>query len=275
MTPLFSDKSISGDKTNLTENGEYVKTDMKTAEVFNSFFSNILKDLKIPQYSNFDPIAQNIEDPILKAIVKYKSHPNILTIQAKYKGKNKFSFIEVTTQDIEKEIFDLETKKETSQISYIPTKIIKENVDVFADVLCTSINSSIKSSLFPSCLKFADVTPLHKKGRKDAKQNYRPVSILPALSKLSEKSIVKQMSSFFEDIFSENQCGFRKGFSTQQCLLTLLGKLKNAADQGKMFGALLTDLSKAFDCLNYELLIAKLNAYGFTLPALKLIHNYL
>ena len=271
MTPLFSDKSISGDKINLTENGEYVKTDMKTAEVFNSFFSNILKGLKIPQYSNFDPIAQNIEDPILKAIVKYKSHPNILTIQAKYKGKNKFSFIEVTTQDIEKEIFDLETKKETSQISYIPTKIIKENVDVFADVLCTSINSSIKSSLFPSCLKFADVTPLHKKGRKDAKQNYRPVSILPALSKLSEKSIVKQMSSFFEDIFSENQCGFRKGFSTQQCLLTLLEKWKNAADQGKMFGALLTDLSKAFDCLNYELLIAKLN----TLPALKLIHNYL
>ena len=70
MKPLFSDKSISGDKTNLTENDKYVKTEMKTAEVFNSFFSNIVKDLKIPQYSNFDPITQNIEDPTLKAIVK-------------------------------------------------------------------------------------------------------------------------------------------------------------------------------------------------------------
>ena len=106
VKPLFSDKSITGDKINLTENGEYVKTEMKTAEVFNSFFSNIVKNLKIPHYSNFDPIAQNIEDPTLKAIVKYKNHPSILTIQAKYKGKNKFSFTEVTTQDIEKEIFD-------------------------------------------------------------------------------------------------------------------------------------------------------------------------
>ena len=85
----------------------------------------------------------------------------------------------------------------------------------------------------------------------------------------------KQISSFFEDTFSKHQCGFRKDFSTQQCLLTLLEKWKNAFDKGKMFGAVLTDLSKAFDCLNHELLIAMLNAYGFTLLALKLIHNYL
>ena len=85
---LFSDKSISGDNINLNENGEYVKTEMKAAEVFNSFFSNIVKNLKIPQYSNFDPSAQIIEDLTLKAIVKYKSRPSILTIQAKYKGKN-------------------------------------------------------------------------------------------------------------------------------------------------------------------------------------------
>ena len=115
---------------------------MKTAEVF------IVKNLKIPQYSNFDPIAQNIEDPTLEAIVKYKNHPSILTIQAKYKCNNKFSFTDVTTQDIEKESFDLETKK-ASQISDIPTTIIKENVDAFAHFLYTSINSSIKSSLFP------------------------------------------------------------------------------------------------------------------------------
>ena len=83
------------------------------------------------------------------------------------------------------------------------------------------------------------------------------------------------MSSFFEDIFSEHQCGFRKGFSTRECLLTLLEKRKNAIDKGKMFGVLLTGLFKASDCLNHELLIAKLNAYGFALPALKLIHNYL
>ena len=75
--------------------------------------------------------------------MKYKNHQNVFTIQAKYKGKNKFSFTEVTKQDIEKEnIFDLEIKK-ASQISYVPTKIIKEEVDVFADFVSTSINSSI------------------------------------------------------------------------------------------------------------------------------------
>ena len=103
-------------------------------------FSNIVKNLNIPQYSNFNPIAQNIEDPTLKAIVKYKNYPSVLTIQAKYKGKNKYCFTEVTTQDIEKEIFNLETRK-ASQISDIPTKIITENVDVFVDFLYTSINS--------------------------------------------------------------------------------------------------------------------------------------
>ena len=77
------------------------------------------------------------------------------------------------------------------------------------------------------------------------------------------------MSSFLEYIFSKHQCRFRKGFSTQQCLLTLLKKWKNVVDKGKTFGALLTDVSKASDCLNHGLLIAKLNAYGFTLPAFK------
>ena len=87
--------------------------------------------------------------------------------------------------------------------------------------------------------------------------------------------MLKQMSSFFDEIFSKYQYGFRKGFSTQQCLLALLEKWKRSIDRGKVFGALLTDLSKAFDCLNHDLLIAKLNAYGFSLPALRLIHDYL
>ena len=85
----------------------------------------------------------------------------------------------------------------------------------------------------------------------------------------------KQLSIYFEEILSKFQCGFRKGFSTQHCLLLMLEKWKRAVDNNKVFGALLTDLSKAFDCISHDLLIAKLNAYGLSLSALKLMHSYL
>ena len=83
------------------------------------------------------------------------------------------------------------------------------------------------------------------------------------------------MSTFFDNIFWNQQCDFRKGYSTQHCLLVMLETWKRSVDKGKVFGALLRDLSKAFDCLDHELLTAKLNAYGFSLPALRLINDYL
>ena len=120
-----------------------------------------------------------------------------------------------------------------------------------------------------------DVTPLHKKGKKDLKGNHRPVSILPIVWKLFQRSMFAQISSFLDNILSKQKCGFRKGYSTQQCLLTLLEKWKWTTDSGQRFGALLTRISKEFYCLDHEILIAKLKAYGFSLPALKLVHDYL
>ena len=79
----------------------------------------------------------------------------------------------------------------------------------------------------------------------------------------------------FNNIFSKFQCGFRKGFNAQNCLLLVIDKRKKAADNNKVFGALLTDLSKAFDCICHDLLVAKVHAYGLSLPALKMIQDYL
>ena len=84
-----------------------------------------------------------------------------------------------------------------------------------------------------------------------------------------------ELFSYFEDIFSEYQFGFRKGISTQQCLITLVETWKKYLDNNETFGALLTDFFKVFDCVNHELLIAKLHAYGLDNSSLRLIHSYL
>ena len=213
VQPSLSEKFNVRERKSLSENGEIVKTGKGTAEVFHIFFGNIVKNLNTSLYSDSDPIIENV-NRILKAIAKYKEHSIILAIKTKCNRNSIFSFREVSFQYIETEIRLLKLN-EASQYSDIPTKIIKENSDIFSSFICESINNSIKSSIFPSCLKHADVTPLHKKCNKSLKENYKPVSILPTLSKVFERrSMFEQMSRFFYT-FSKYQYGFRKGFSTQ------------------------------------------------------------
>ena len=85
----------------------------------------------------------------------------------------------------------------------------------------------------------------------------------------------QQISKFMERLLSKYQCGFRKCYNTQYCLIAMIEKWKLAVDKGSSLGALLTDLYKAFDCLSHEILIAKVHAYGFSLIALRLAHSYL
>ena len=107
------------------------------------------------------------------------------------------------------------------------------------------------------------------------KENFWQVGVLPTLSRIFEKCMFAQMSTFFNSIFSNQQCGFRKAYSTQYCLLVMLETWTRSLDKDKVFGALLKDLSKAFNCLDHELRSAKLNANGFSLLALQLINDYL
>ena len=129
--------------------------------------------------------------------------------------------------------------------------------------------------IFPASLKLANITPLYKKGSKNSNENYRPVSILRNISKIYERRLFKPISNYFENIFSKFQCDFRQGPSAQYCLISMIHNWKKSVDKGKTFAALLTDLSKAFDCLQHDLIIAKLNAYGFSLSTTRLMQNYL
>ena len=94
------------------------------------------------------------------------------------------------------------------------------------------------------------------------------------ISKIFERCIFHQLSNFTAQFLSKCQCDFCKGFNTQFYLLAMLEILKSALDKGKSFSALLIDLSKAFNCLPYELLLAKLRAFGFSIGALRVIHSY-
>ena len=135
----------------------------------------------------------------------------------------------------------------------------------------------LRNKCFSTSMKLANVTSVHKKGNRSEKDNYRPVSILPNLSKVFERCIYSQISRFFDKILSKQQCGFRKGHSAQHSLIVLLEKRKESVDQGHVFGALLTDFSKAkaFYSLPHNLFIAKLNAYGFDNKAVRFVYDYL
>ena len=115
----------------------------------------------------------------------------------------------------------------------------------------------------------------HTKNEKCNKTSYRPVSILTNISKIYEILLYDQLSKYFDSLLATDQCGFRKGFSSQYCLLVMLEKFKEARDIGNQFGALLTDLLKAFDYIDHKLLIAKLSEYGVSSSALNVISSSL
>ena len=192
------------------------------------------------------------------------------------KSKNipSFSFQPVSIEEAKDIIKTLNTKKACPD-GDIPVKLIKMNEDIFSRLIFQNFNQSLINGDFPHCLKQAEVIPVFKKEEKLDKSNYRPVSILPVISKIYERLMYDQMYKYFDQIFSKFQCGFRKGFSTQNCLLYMIENWKESLDQGGHYGALLTDLSKAFDCIMHDLLITKLQAYGFDNDSLNFICNYL
>ena len=280
VKPLFSEKAVSVDNITLVENNKIVPEDDKVAEILNSFFSNAVKDLNIDYYEHFSFddyfLGQSVEnnDLILRGIEKYEKHPSILKIKELTPTNSCFSFNPTDLKSVIKEIANLNESKSTP-IESIPAKILKDNYDVIGPKMVIDFNYSIKTGIFPQNQKLADISPIFKNNVKQMKINYRPVSILPALSKIFERLLLYQIDEYMKDKLSIYLCGFRKGMSAQNCLLFMIEKFRKSLDKSGKYGVLLTDLSKAFDCLSHDLLIAKLHAYGFDYFALKLIHSYL
>ena len=124
------------------------------------------------------------------------------------KSKDLFNFLYPEKKEIFQEIVCLDASK-GCQDTDVPTKIIKENADIFTDFIHPLINVSINNGDLPSFLKLSNVIPVFKKDSKNVKDNYRPISILKNISKVYERILFKQIGTFMDNFFSKFQLGFR------------------------------------------------------------------
>ena len=184
----------------LRDGGKVISDTETVADTFNSFFVNIGNTLKIDKDKQFLFETNDVFDPVSKAIKKYSANPSVLSIKEKM-NNNMFSFRKVTYEEIINEINSLDTSKST-QSEDIPFKVIKDNADIFANFILQGFNKCIIDGKFPDQLKKADVSPVFKKGNHNDKTNYRPVSILPSLSKIYERLIYNQINQITENTFS-------------------------------------------------------------------------
>ena len=213
-------------------------------------------------------------DSVDKTFRKYDAHPSICKIRENVKITNNFEFSEVSTNSIAVQIKQLISKK-ASPVDSIPVRILKENSDVFSVVIQFLFNSHMSKYTFPEELKAGDIASLFKQEDAFSKKKYRPSTVLLSVSKIFERLMQNQMLPFVQSFMSPLLCGFREGYGTQHALILLIEACNKSIDSGGIVGAVLTDLSKAFDCLDHESLIAKLNAHGFNRPALLFVHSYL
>ena len=272
IKPLFSDKGQQTKQITLIDKGNIISDDHEVADTFSSIFNNAVNSLNIEENKHLLTFSEAL-DPVDKAIKVYETHPSILKIKEINKAQN-FSFSEVNLSEIEKQLQNLNPKKATTYMN-MQTRLLKNNFDVCAPTLHQVFNETIRSSTFPDKLKLADITPIFKNDDATNAKNYRPVSVLPGVSKCFERIMQKQMANYIENSLSPNLCGYRKGYNAQNALTVLIEKWKISLDKQGYAGAIIMDLSKAFDTINHDLLLAKLSAYGFDRHSLLLIHSYL
>ena len=136
----------------------------------------------------------------------------------------------------------------------IPIKTPKQS-GFTHQILMDGINDAINKGVFPDSLKISNITPVHKKDKPTDKENYRPVKVLPLLSKVFERLLYDQRSEYLEKYLNTLLCGFRKAHSTQHSLFKLLQTWQEELDKSGFVGTILMDLSKAGDCCHMTFLV--------------------
>ncbi len=247
-------KPIGYGISQLNFKGKIIDDPNDIANSLNSFFVNVGPNTEktVPRAGNLSP------DKFLK-------------------NRNRVEFImaNISEDDVLKIIQSLPVKG-TGPAS-IPLKLLKLVANIVVVPLCYIINVSFTTGVFPDALKIAKVIALHKGGPSDNVNNYRPISLLSIFDKIIEKLMHKRLYEFLDehDILFINQFGFRKKSSTIHALLDITERIRQSMDNGKYGCGVFIDLKKAFDTVNHDILLTKLEHYGIRNNILNWFKSYL
>ena len=255
---LNRNKKNSNVASILYHNGNVLSNAKDIANAFNVYFANIGKNLA-------SEIEQNITDN--DDYTQYVSTP--LT-------ETKLQFKCITDNDTQRAIDKLENKSSSGHDG-ISNKLLKLLKIELSKSLTLIINQMITTGIFPDSFKISKITPLFKKGDVSMLSNYRPISLLPTISKIFERILYNQLYDYFNsnNLLAEEQYGFRTNHSTEYAAVKLVDNVSKEMELGNTPTALYIDLSKAFDTLSFDILLYKLNYYGIKDNAFKLLKNYL
>ena len=238
----------------LNSNGKLF-TDQKTvSKMFNNYFINVA-----------DKLAEKIPKPNTK-FQDYLNNPNEHSIYLK----------ETTPAEVDKLICGLDSNK-APDLYGMSSKIVQMGGFIMAGIISHLFNMSIKHGRFPNFLQNAKVVPCHKDESRLEMSNYRPISLLPTISKIFEKLMYSRLIDFIKkhNILYENQFGFQSGMSTEYAVNALLNNIIETLEKKEFGVCILLDFAKAFDTVNHEILISKLENYGIRGVALQWLRSYL
>jgi len=244
-----SKKSI----TKIIYNNDVMINEQAISEAFNEFFANVGRNIAEEQH------------PLPSDHLKFLTGDHL----------NSFFFRPILVQDIQGCLLSLKNK--SSHINSIPVAVLKYLANLISPSLTILVNNSLTTGVFPTMLKQARIIPIPKGGDMYDVNNYRPISILHVFSKIFEKIVHRQLINFLEqfNILYNNQFGFRNKKSTVQAILRQLQYLYNELDSGKSVISIFLDFKKAFDCVDHEILLSKLQYYGIRGTPLKWFSSYL